>query len=94
MNNAAIIYEGPSVIDGKPIVAIATYSGRNRKTGAMVQTYILRADLNPLDASKTGEDASICGRQLGRPDGAGLFGPGSGGERGGYALGYLCLCRG
>ena len=59
--NSAILYEGPSAIDGKPIVAIATYSGRNRKTGAMVQTYILRADINPLDASKTGEDFSICG---------------------------------
>jgi len=48
-------------LDGKPIVAIATYSNRNTKTGRVVQTYILRADLNPLEASKTGEDYSICG---------------------------------
>jgi len=28
-----IIYNGPSLLDGKPIVAIATYSDRNSKTG-------------------------------------------------------------
>jgi hypothetical protein len=58
----AIIYNGPSLLDGKPIVVIATYSKRNSKTGHVVQTYILRADINPLEASKTGEDFSICGR--------------------------------
>ena len=57
----AVIYNGPSLLDGKPIVVIATYSNRNKKTGHVVQTYILRADLNPLEASKTGEDFSICG---------------------------------
>ena len=57
----AIIYNGPSLLDGKPIVVIATYSNRNKKTGHVVQTYILRGDLNPFEASKTGEDFSICG---------------------------------
>jgi len=57
----AIIYNGPSLLDGKPIVVIATYSNRNTKTGKVVQTYILRSDINPLEASKTGEDFSICG---------------------------------
>ena len=56
-----IIYQGPSLYDGAPIVVIATYSERNTKTGAVVQTYILRADMNPLEASKTGDDVSICG---------------------------------
>ena len=56
-----IIYNGPSLLDGKPIVAIATWSNRNTKTGAVLQTYILRSDINPLEASKTGEDFSICG---------------------------------
>jgi hypothetical protein len=56
-----IIYQGPSLYDGKPVVVIATYSDRNSKTGGVVQTYILRADMNPLEASKTGDDASICG---------------------------------
>jgi len=57
----AIIYNGPSLLDGQPIVVIATYSNRNTKTGRVVQTYILREDINPLEASKTGADFSICG---------------------------------
>ena len=57
----AIIYKGPSLLDGAPIVVIATYSNRNTKTGHVVQTYILRSDINPLEASKTGADYSICG---------------------------------
>ena len=57
----AIIYNGPSLLDGKPIVVIATYSNRNTKTGKVVQTYILRSDINPLEASQTGQDFSICG---------------------------------
>lgn len=66
---SGIIYQGQSLYDGAPIVVIATYSDRNTKTGAMVQTYILRADINPLEASKTGADVSICGdcRHRGTP---------------------------
>lgn len=58
---AGIIYRGPSLIDGAPIVVVAIDSSRNVKTGRMVQTYILRADMNPLEASKSGADVSICG---------------------------------
>jgi hypothetical protein len=58
---SSIIYRGPSLIDGSPIVVIAIISKRNRKTGDMLQTYIIRADMNPLEASKTGADAAICG---------------------------------
>ena len=56
-----IIYNGPSLLDGKPIVAIATYSDRNTKTGKVLQTYIIRSDISPLNASKSGADFSICG---------------------------------
>jgi hypothetical protein len=56
-----IIHEGPSRIDGKPIVVIATMKTTNRKTGDMVQTWILRSDINPVEASKTKQDKSICG---------------------------------
>ena len=56
-----ILYEGPSALDGEPIVSIATLATANVKTGNMVQVWILRADLNPVEATKTGEDASICG---------------------------------
>lgn len=59
---SSIIYIGPSLIDGAPIVVIAKVSkSRNSKTGAMVQTYIIRSDMSPLEASKTGLDYSICG---------------------------------
>lgn len=58
---SAVIYRGPSLIDGAPIVAIAIIQSGNSKTGNMVQTYILREDLDPVLASKTGADVSICG---------------------------------
>lgn len=60
-SRAGIVYRGPSMIDGAPIVVVAVYSDRNRKTGAMLQTYVILADVNPLDASKNGADFSICG---------------------------------
>ena len=56
-----IIYRGPSLIDGQPIVVIAQTKSGNRKTGNMVQTYILRDDMDPLAASRCGADVSICG---------------------------------
>lgn len=57
----AIIYRGPSLIDGAPIFVAAVWSSTNRKTGNMLQTYIMRSDIDPLTASKSGADASICG---------------------------------
>jgi hypothetical protein len=62
--NGVILYEGPSQIDGKPIVVIATGLGRrtaNAKTGDMIQTWILRAHVSATRAINTGADASICG---------------------------------
>ena len=56
-----VMYDGPSSIDGAPIVVIATLKSSNRKTGDMVQTWILRADMSPLEASKQRADVSICG---------------------------------
>ena len=58
---SGIIYRGPSMLDGAPIVVVANYSKRNSKTGTMVQTYIIRDDMDPVYASKTGADSSICG---------------------------------
>lgn len=64
-----IAYEGPSAIDGAPVVVIVTgLSGSaNRKTGSMVQTFILRQDVHPTEALRTGADASICGQCEHRP---------------------------
>ncbi len=62
--NGYILYRGPSALDGSPIVAIVTGTATrsaNAKTGDMLQTWILREDVAPHIAIKTGEDASICG---------------------------------
>lgn len=69
--NGVILYRGPSRIDGAPIVVVATglrSRSENSKTGGMVQTWILRDDMAPLDALKSGADASICGGCRHRPD--------------------------
>lgn len=63
---SSIIYNGPSLIDGKPIVVIAILSSSNIKTGNMIQTYIIRSDIAPLEASRTGADVSICGECIHR----------------------------
>lgn len=59
--NGYILFEGSSVLDGAPIVVIATMGSNNVKTGNMVQTWILRSDIEPHHATKTGDDASVCG---------------------------------
>jgi len=56
-----VFYDGPSLIDGAPIIGIAVLESSNVKTGNMVQTYILRADMAPLAAIASGDDESICG---------------------------------
>lgn len=56
-----ILYRGPSALDGQTIVAIATLATSNRKTGDMVQTWILVEGESPLEASREGSDASVCG---------------------------------
>ena len=65
-----ILYQGPSMIDGAPIVVIANRivsESDNAKTGAMVQTFIIRQDMRPLDAARLGYDFSICGHCPHRP---------------------------
>ena len=65
-----VLYEGPSRIDGAPIVAIAcriTEASGNAKTGAMVQTFIMLRDIAPHKALKTGDDSSVCGACKLRP---------------------------
>jgi len=55
-----VIYKGPSRIDGSPIVIILIEKSGNTKTGNMLQTYIIRSDMNPLAAVDSGADISIC----------------------------------
>ena len=63
-SNSYIIYEGASLLDSAPIVVIATgfdSASENDKTGDMIQTFIIRSDVEPTIAAQTGQDASVCG---------------------------------
>lgn len=65
-----IAYEGPSAIDGAPIVVIInkiTDGSANAKTGAIVQSFIIRSDVPPVEALQSGQDESICGDCEHRP---------------------------
>lgn len=58
-----IFYRGPSMIDGKPIVAVAiTKRSTNSKTGDVVQTYIMVDNgQSPIVNVRNLDDYSICG---------------------------------
>jgi len=58
---STIIYDGPSLIDGKPIIVVYQPAGKNPKIGEMAQTWIIRSDIDPITANRIGEDYSICG---------------------------------
>jgi len=62
--NGVILYKGPSLLNGKPIVCIATGlqdGSSNRKTGDFIQTYILPTKEKPTDAINSGNDDAVCG---------------------------------
>lgn len=68
--NGVVLYDGPSVITGHPIVAIATClirKSQNAKTAALVQTYILAKENDPVRALQTGRDEDVCGSCPHRP---------------------------
>lgn len=59
-----LVYDGPSVLNGDPIVGIITglqTPSSNPKTGTMAQLWILHQDEAPHLAVKSGKDASVCG---------------------------------
>lgn len=57
----AILYKGPSLLNGEPIVAIATMGSKNPKTGDMIQVWIIPAKVAPTRAVKNGKDFAVCG---------------------------------
>ena len=65
-----IAYEGPSMLDGSPIVVIINKidaASDNGKTGALVQSFIIRSDVPPTEALKSGDDSAVCGDCKHRP---------------------------
>lgn len=66
-HNGYVVWKGKSRLDGKPIVVIVTGVGapskrsKNVKTGQMAQVWVLRSDINPIEAISSGRDESICG---------------------------------
>lgn len=72
--NGIVLYKGASLLTGDPIVVIATglsQNSSNRKTGGMIQTYIIRSDVDPISAIKSGADRAICFDCPHRGDGTG-----------------------
>lgn len=69
--NAAVIYRGPSMLTGDPLVVILTSlkrKSRNEKVGPnVVGSLILRTDMDPITATKKGKDDAICGNCKHRP---------------------------
>ena len=56
-----VLYQGPSLFDGRDVVVVATTKSRNAKTSDMVQTWVLLADVAPHHAVRSGDDATVCG---------------------------------
>jgi hypothetical protein len=64
MNNAAVLWRGPSAIDGVEVALVVsglTEPSANTKTGDMIQTWVMRTDMHPVEAKLTGQDTTICG---------------------------------
>ena len=47
--------------ENRRVVVIATLESENEKTGDMVQVWIIRPDMHPVEAVATGADKAICG---------------------------------
>lgn len=60
----AIFFEGPSLLTGDPIVGVVTgLTGHtvNAKTGPMLQAWLFRPELPPMDAKRQNLDDAVCG---------------------------------
>ena len=56
-----ILHRGRSAFDGSPYVVIMPLGkSGNSKTGGMLQTYIIRSHVHPVQAVRTGGDSGIC----------------------------------
>jgi len=58
------LYQGPSSLNDEPILAIVSgvhSPSQNRKTGPMAQVWYLSDQAAPIEALRSGHDASVCG---------------------------------
>lgn len=61
--STVVLWAGPSRIDGTPIMAVASCyreESENGKTGDMVQVWIGRQDMSPMDAWRSNRDDAVC----------------------------------
>ena len=69
--NSIKVWEGPSLLDPSVIIMMVVTglvtASSNHKTGDMLQTWIMRKDMPPHEAVKTGHDYAVCGDCLLRP---------------------------
>ena len=59
-----ILYEGKSLYkesDNDIVVILQTGNSANKKTGNMLQVWIMLKDIDPIEANKLGYDIAICG---------------------------------
>lgn len=57
-----LLWKGKSQLDLKtPLICVMTVHSDNIKTDDMIQTWILRQDIPPMDAVKQNKDEPICG---------------------------------
>jgi hypothetical protein len=57
-----VLHRGQSPFDGAPYVVIMPLGkSGNVKTGKMLQTYIIRSHMHPVQAVRSGGDSAICG---------------------------------
>ena len=59
--NGAVIYNGPSRINGDPIIVVIVWRSTNKKPGDVAQVYIIREDKHPVEALRDNTDDAICG---------------------------------
>lgn len=63
-----LVYRGPSLLNGAPIVAVVITKSDNTKTGNIAQSYILAdGGERPTEALRSGGDAAVCGDCKHRP---------------------------
>jgi len=63
-----LVYDGPGKLDGEAVQvmltgdrALGSSESKNPKTGPVVQSYILCRHTDPVSATRSGKDYSICG---------------------------------